>query len=138
MLVACGSFSPITYLHLRLFEMARDALHDGDVYQVVGGYLSPVSDDYKKAGLLSSSHRLEMCRRAVADSDWIGVDEWECRQSCYQRTVHVLNSLQERLDAQQLTARVMLLAGADLIKSFEVPGLWSHEDVRAPLQSQVD
>ena len=27
-LIACGSFNPITNMHLRMFELARDHLHD--------------------------------------------------------------------------------------------------------------
>jgi nicotinamide mononucleotide adenylyltransferase len=56
-LVACGSFSPITYLHLRMFEMARDYVRQNTEFEIVGGYLSPVSDMYKKPGLLSAKHR---------------------------------------------------------------------------------
>lgn len=56
-LVACGSFSPITYLHLRMFEMAKDYARQQTDYEIVGGYLSPVSDMYKKPGLLSAKHR---------------------------------------------------------------------------------
>jgi nicotinamide mononucleotide adenylyltransferase len=56
-LVACGSFSPITYLHLRMFEMASDFVRLHTRFEVVGGYLSPVSDAYKKAGLAVAEHR---------------------------------------------------------------------------------
>ena len=56
-LVACGSFSPVTYLHLRMFEMAVDYVRQNTDFEVMGGYLSPVSDMYKKPGLLSASHR---------------------------------------------------------------------------------
>ena len=56
-LVACGSFSPVTYLHLRMFEMAVDYVRQNTDFEVVGGYLSPVSDQYKKPGLLSGEHR---------------------------------------------------------------------------------
>jgi|SRR5882762_5327941 len=56
-LVACGSFSPVTYLHLRMFEMAKDYVRQNTDYEIVGGYLSPVSDKYKKPGLLSAHHR---------------------------------------------------------------------------------
>ena len=56
-LVACGSFSPVTYLHLRMFEMAKDYVRQNTDWEIVGGYLSPVSDQYKKAGLLSAHHR---------------------------------------------------------------------------------
>lgn len=57
LLVACGSFSPITYLHLRMFEMAADYAKFSTDFEVVGGYLSPVADAYKKAGLTSADHR---------------------------------------------------------------------------------
>lgn len=56
-LVACGSFSPVTYLHLRMFEMAKDYVRQNTDWEIVGGYLSPVSDQYKKPGLLSAHHR---------------------------------------------------------------------------------
>lgn len=56
-LVACGSFSPVTYLHLRMFEMAIDHIRQNTEFEVIGGYLSPVSDKYVKPGLLSSQHR---------------------------------------------------------------------------------
>ncbi|EFY89742.1 hypothetical protein MAC_04174 [Metarhizium acridum CQMa 102] len=88
-LVACGSFSPITFLHLRMFPMARDhargegVSHTGSVrnlwksspdyvtyqygcatstgFHVIGGYLSPVSDAYKKKGLVPAHHRIQLC-----------------------------------------------------------------------------
>ena len=56
-LVACGSFSPITYLHLRMFEMASDYVRLNTNFELVGCYLSPVSDAYKKKGLASAEHR---------------------------------------------------------------------------------
>jgi len=56
-LVACGSFSPVTYLHLRMFEMAKDYVRQNTNFEIVGGYLSPVSDMYKKPGLQSAQHR---------------------------------------------------------------------------------
>jgi nicotinamide mononucleotide adenylyltransferase len=56
-LVACGSFSPITFLHLRMFEMANDYARMNTNFEVVGGYLSPVSDAYRKAGLAPSTQR---------------------------------------------------------------------------------
>ena len=56
-LVACGSFSPATYLHLRMFEMAVDYARQNTDFEVMGGYMSPVSDQYKKPGLLSAHHR---------------------------------------------------------------------------------
>ena len=57
LLVACGSFSPITYLHLRMFEMAADYVKFSTDFELIGGYLSPVSDSYRKAGLASAEDR---------------------------------------------------------------------------------
>jgi nicotinamide mononucleotide adenylyltransferase len=57
LLVACGSFSPITYLHLRMFEMVTDYIKFSSNFEIIGGYLSPVSDAYRKAGLASAEHR---------------------------------------------------------------------------------
>lgn len=46
-------------MHLRMFEMAVDHVKQNMAaeYEVVGGYLSPVSDRYNKAGLASAVHR---------------------------------------------------------------------------------
>ena len=57
LLVACGSFSPITFLHLRMFVMAADYVKHNTEFEMIGGYLSPVSDAYKKQGLAISEHR---------------------------------------------------------------------------------
>ena len=54
-LIACGSFSPITFLHLRMFEMAADYARFNSNFEVVGAYLSCVGDAYKKSGLVSKS-----------------------------------------------------------------------------------
>lgn len=57
LLVACGSFSPITYLHMRMFAMASDYVKHNGQFELIGGYLSPVSDAYKKQGLAAAEHR---------------------------------------------------------------------------------
>ena len=52
--------------------MARDYCQFNTQYEVIGGYLSPVGDAYKKAGLASAHHRINMCQLAVQDaSTWI-------------------------------------------------------------------
>lgn len=56
-LVACGSFSPVTYLHLRMFPMAIDFVRQNTDFEIVGGYLTPVSDMYKKPGLVPAKDR---------------------------------------------------------------------------------
>lgn len=58
-LVICGSFSPVDIMHLRLFEIVADHVKQNmnDSHEIVGGYLSPVSDWYNKEGLASATHR---------------------------------------------------------------------------------
>ncbi|XP_073756237.1 nicotinamide/nicotinic acid mononucleotide adenylyltransferase 2 isoform X3 [Callorhinus ursinus] len=89
-LLACGSFNPITKGHIQMFERARDYLHKTGRFIVIGGIVSPVHDSYGKQGLVSSRHRLIMCQLAVQNSDWIRVDPWECYQDTWQTTCSVL------------------------------------------------
>ncbi|KAG6885386.1 Nicotinamide/nicotinic acid mononucleotide adenylyltransferase 2 [Termitomyces sp. T159_Od127] len=143
-LVACGSFSPVTYLHLRMFEMAKDYVRQNTNYEIVGGYLSPVSDMYKKPGLLNARHRVNMCNLAAEESAaWLMVDPWEAFQS-YQRTAIVLDHFDYEIntvlggihteDGEHRNVHVMLLAGSDLISTMSEPGVWSLADV-SPIRS---
>lgn len=100
-LLACGSFNPITNMHLRMFELARDHLEDTGQYRVVKGIISPVGDGYKKKGLIEASHRLEMARLATEDSDWITVDSWEGLQLEWVETAKVVRHHYERLLAAE-------------------------------------
>lgn len=154
-LVACGSYSPVTFLHLRLFEMARDDAHFNTSFHVVGGYLSPVNDKYNKLGLASAKHRVAMCDQAVSDtSDWLMVDPWEARQPRYLPTAQVLDHFDHELNTvrggadvvvrdartgetrvEKRRVRIMLLAGSDLILTMSEPGVWAEKDVRAPALS---
>jgi nicotinamide mononucleotide adenylyltransferase len=91
-LVSCGSFSPPTNHHLRMFEEAADYCEFETNYEVVGGFFSPVGDAYKKAGLAPAHHRINMTRIAVRNSStWIGVDPWEPLHKEYLPTVKVLD-----------------------------------------------
>ncbi|KAM5142369.1 nicotinamide/nicotinic acid mononucleotide adenylyltransferase 1 isoform 2-T2 [Mantella aurantiaca] len=94
-LLATGSYNPITVMHLRLFELARDYLHATGNYKVLKGIISPVSDGYKKKGLVEGPHRLSMARLATQTSDWIKVDPWECLKKDWTETVAVLRHHQQ-------------------------------------------
>ncbi|XP_068094944.1 nicotinamide/nicotinic acid mononucleotide adenylyltransferase 1 isoform X2 [Hyperolius riggenbachi] len=96
-LLATGSYNPITVMHLRLFELARDYLHGTGKYKVIKGIISPVSDGYKKKGLVDGSHRLAMARLATQTSDWIEVDPWECQKEDWTETMQVLRHHQQQL-----------------------------------------
>ncbi|XP_076913002.1 nicotinamide/nicotinic acid mononucleotide adenylyltransferase-like [Bidens hawaiensis] len=132
-LVSAGSFNPPTFMHLRLFELARDALNSKG-FHVVGGYMSPVNDAYKKKGLLPAEHRISMCQLACKSSDFIMVDTWEANQSSYQRSLTVLSRIRSFFCDNGLIPsallRVMLVCGSDLLESFARPGVWIPEQVR--------
>ncbi|XP_058210806.1 nicotinamide/nicotinic acid mononucleotide adenylyltransferase-like isoform X2 [Rhododendron vialii] len=129
-LVSTGSFNPPTYMHLRMFELARDALKlEG--FDVIGGYMSPVNDAYKKRGLISAKHRIELCHRACRSSEFIMVDPWEANQNTFQRTLTVLCRIKSSLvESGQISGdslKVMLVCGSDLLESFSIPGAWIRE-----------
>ncbi len=78
--ISCGSFNPVTNMHLRMFgkqyinliffkfnsiyynlikhplftEIAKNHLESTGRYNVVAGIMSPVSSGYKKKGLISA------------------------------------------------------------------------------------
>ncbi|XP_060930607.1 nicotinamide/nicotinic acid mononucleotide adenylyltransferase 1-like [Limanda limanda] len=144
-LLACGSFNPITNMHLRMFELARDHLEDKGQYKVVRGIISPVG--YKKEGLIEASHRREMARLATENSDWITLGSWESSQpKCVERVEVLRHHYEKELKTQQNrvemdfseasshqnrreVSRVMLLCGTDVLESFEVRNLWKQEHI---------
>lgn len=137
-LVACGSFSPPTFLHLRMFEIAADYIRDNTDFEVIGGYMSPVNSDYKKEGLVSAEARIKMCVLATMGHDWLSVDDWEGLAPSYVPTAQVLDHFDDELkklggieteDGQRKPVRVALLAGADLISTFATPGVWAQKDL---------
>ncbi|KAM7499001.1 hypothetical protein LguiA_023415 [Lonicera macranthoides] len=133
-LVSTGSFNPPTYMHLRLFELARDALNS-EGFSVIGGYMSPVNDAYKKRGLISAEHRSAMCHLACKSSGFIMVDPWEAKQSSFQRTLTVLSRIRSFVCDNGLISseslKVMLICGSDLLESFGIPGAWIRDQVRS-------
>ncbi|XP_078288420.1 nicotinamide/nicotinic acid mononucleotide adenylyltransferase 3 isoform X1 [Panthera onca] len=153
-LLACGSFNPITNMHLRLFEVARDHLHQTGMYKVIGGIISPVNDNYRKKDLVAAHHRVAMARLALQTSDWIRVDPWESEQAQWMETVKVLrhhhsellrslpqtegpdhgraHSLAPTGSALVFPAvpELKLLCGADILKTFQTPNLWKEAHIQ--------
>lgn len=81
-------------------------------HPVLGSYMSPVNDAYQKPGLLSCEHRTAMCQLAAADSDLIMVDTWEAEQPSAQRSLVVLQRIQntvQRHYRQNVRSSVYLL-----------------------------
>ncbi|KAK9002377.1 hypothetical protein V6N11_025060 [Hibiscus sabdariffa] len=117
-----------------MFELARDALNSNGFF-VIGAYMSPVNDAYKKKGLIAAEHRVEMCNLACKSSKFIMVDPWEAKQSSFQRSLTVLNLVKSFLTEGGLvrkeSLKVMLVCGSDLLQSFSIPGFWIPDQVRA-------
>ncbi|XP_028283710.1 nicotinamide/nicotinic acid mononucleotide adenylyltransferase 3 [Parambassis ranga] len=147
-LLACGSFNPITNQHMRLFELARDHMHSTGQYQVVGGIVSPVSDGYGKQGLVPAKHRIAMAKLALQSSNWVRVDEWESQQPDWTETVVTMRyhygrilkeyrqSMGTHTDSSGNTPHLSspsphlkLLCGADFLDTFKIPGLWQDDHV---------
>ncbi|TMS09422.1 Nicotinamide/nicotinic acid mononucleotide adenylyltransferase 3 [Larimichthys crocea] len=145
-LLACGSFNPITNQHMRLFELARDHMHSTGQYQVVGGIVSPVSDGYGKQGLVLAKHRIAMAKLALQSSDWVKVDEWESQQPDWTETVVTMRyhygRILEQFEQRTVThvdsttplsspsPQLKLLCGADFLDTFKIPGLWRDDHVQ--------
>ena len=75
--------------------MGRDHLHSlgaSNAHRVIGGVLSPAHDKYSfnKPGLISSAHRVAMCRAAVKSSDFVRVSAWEAEQEGWTPTRYVI------------------------------------------------
>ncbi|PRQ29883.1 putative nucleotidyltransferase [Rosa chinensis] len=132
-LVATGSFNPPTYMHLRMLELARDAMNS-EGFCVIGGYISPVNGAYNKRGLISAEHRIQLCHLACKSSEFVMVDPWEARQSTFQRSLTVLSRVKGFLSESGLipseSLKCMLVCGSDLLHSFSIPGVWIPDQVR--------
>ncbi|XP_073394338.1 uncharacterized protein [Physcomitrium patens] len=135
-ILAPGRFNPPTYMHLRMFELGRDALV-AEGYHVLGGYMSPFNDLCHKKGLAPAEQRIRMCELAVADSPFIMVDPWEAKQNSYQRTLTVLARIDMLVNfnnfAPDEKVKVMLLCGTDVLESIATPGVWLSDQVRTLL-----
>lgn len=97
-LVSYGSFSPPTFLHLRMFEIAANCVRDDTAFEVIGGYLSPVSSAYKKEGLVGANLRVKMCSWATEGHQWLSVDNFEALHTTYVTTAECLKHFQYEID----------------------------------------
>lgn len=120
-LVSCGSFNPITYEHLRLFERAQDCLQSK--YKIVKKIISPVHSSYEKLDLIDSKWRIEMCKLAVVDTN-IEIDEWEANQELYTPTLHVLRYLETKYKK-----KIIFVMGSDLFRTFSYENTWNKTEL---------
>ena len=110
-------------------------------YDIIGGIISPVHDEY---GIISkpslkaanSQHRLKMCQLATECSDWIDVSSFEIVQNNYTNTVDVLNCYHQQLnhifmtnkDETKQIIKIILMCGSDLLLTFMEPNIWNIQD----------
>lgn len=81
-----------------------------------------------------------MCELAVQSSNWLMVDPWEALQTEYTPTALVLDHVEHEInkvmggairpDGSRVPVRIALLAGADLIETMSIPGVWSEADLQ--------
>lgn len=142
--VACGSFSPITFLHMRMFELAADHARFNTNFEVVGAYISCVGDSYKKTGLVDANHRVTMCNFAAQLSTWITVDPWEALHPQYLKTVKVLSHFDHEINevrggietpTGKRKCQIILLAGTDLVETMTTPNVWAPADIEFILKN---
>eukprot|EP01083_Nonionella_stella_P085387 236790_1 len=146
-ILSCGSFSPPTYLHLRIMEEARDFL--AEEFEVLGGILSPTNDQYAqlhKPSLKAANgtHRIAMCELATQSSDWIGVSDFEVKLDQWARVALVIESYGKAIDDYYKTTdddtqndqaekrvHMKFLCGSDLLQSMRTPNLWrmDHQEI---------
>ncbi|CAG2177720.1 unnamed protein product [Oppiella nova] len=137
-LLNCGSFNPITHMHLRMFELAKDYLsrHARPPHEVVEGIVSPTHDAYQTATrqttkrLAPATHRCRMVELGIQPMNgvphWVRCSDWEARQPEWLRTLPVLDYYKSQLAPG---VGLMFLCGADLFETFNVPDLWRDEDI---------
>ncbi len=72
-----------------------------------------------------------MCELATKTSKWIMVDGWEANQTTYQTTMVVLEHFYKNVcyHLKREDIILKLVCGADLLQSFNIPGVWAPEDV---------
>lgn len=156
-LLLCGSFNPVTLMHIQMFQLAKEHLEKNGV-EVIGGVISPVHDKYGKQGLAPQKDRVEMVKLAIQKSNWIRISEWETLQDEWTKTKNVLEHHQRALAAllkimKENTSKIVLpswvpenvdketkiklLLGADLFDSFAISGLWDKNDLNAILSNGI-
>ena len=71
-----------------------------------------------------------MIKRSIKKNDWIKISEWETQQSDWTPTLDSLKYHKKELEKIHGNIELKLLCGADLLESFNVPGLWRDEHVK--------
>ncbi|RSM12693.1 hypothetical protein CDV31_006269 [Fusarium ambrosium] len=93
-----------------------------------------------KQGLAPAHHRIEMCKLAAeGEYDWLTVDPWEAKSPTTIPTAQVLDHVDYEInevmggieceDGTKRHAKIVLLAGLDLVQTMSTPGVWEKGDL---------
>ena len=127
-LLSAGSFNPVTNGHLSMFTHTTNEIQHR--FNVIKSFISPVNQEYGKAGLIDSVHRVKMCHLGTINSK-IEISDWESLQTPEEMkklreeyncdisfkgvpTAAVINHIRE---SNKLP--VGFICGADLFQGFE-------------------
>ena len=71
-----------------------------------------------------------MLNLALADHEWVKLNEWESKKDSWTPTLQVLQYYKSELKSLHGDdVKVVLLCGADILDSFLIPGVWLDQDV---------
>lgn len=148
-LLMCGSFNPIHNAHFGMLDAAKSKLEKlGQT--VLGAFISPVSDNYNKPGLISFAQRKHIVNKAVSSHPYAVLDEWEGMQETYTRTYYVLQHIEsavnhfytmeepvvyDKLQKSGRSISVVMVCGTDLLSTFFIPKVWSLDILQRLLNS---
>lgn len=96
-LLLCGNFNPISNMHLRMFEIAKDYLTDIG-YSVYRGMLSLYQNVGTQENLASVEHRIKMIKYALSSSTWVQLSSWHCEKFDIPTISNLLQQHQTRFD----------------------------------------
>ena len=135
-----GCFNPIHNNHIRLLELAREHFNSLNDCHIIGGYISPTHDAgiQRKISVLLTSwqDRLEMCRLAVQDSDWIMVDDWQISQEKNQGAQQSKQRLNTLLHNLHPSIEVISICGGDALPKLK--SIWKKELLICVINRPID
>jgi nicotinic acid mononucleotide adenylyltransferase len=138
-IVSTGTFSPVTRMHIRSFEIAKQSIEsyitrDAPLvrYKVIAGYASPTHDSYcqRKLGpdkAIHSTHRISMMNLAIKEAqmdDWLSVCEHHTKLDHMIDINDEILHIHEMIHHQMSTTttnkiQIFFLCGSDLARKLK-------------------